>query len=228
MASLCLVAASAMAVAAGSAQAEVGSHWNVNSSSISSTLLPEVETALENNHGVLLTKILGSKVEVLCTATRLENAVLKSEGGALGKFKFSGCVILVGGVVQPACEPRNGLEKGVILTKLLKDLIVLEAGGVAGEAYDLIAPDEGTLLALITTTEECSIGSDIPIIGEFVAKDCNLEHKVEKVIHLFEEGPGTTLWAISKTEEHKATIDGSANAFLEGAHRGLKWSGTPA
>jgi hypothetical protein len=230
MAGLCLAAAlSVMAFAAAAAQAEVGSHWNVNGSAISATLLPVPGATLENNHGQLLSHALGgTPLNILCTAVTFENAVLKAEGGSLGKIKFSGCTINNGKEVLPACEPVTGTEKGVVLTVLLKDLIVLEASGIAGEGYDLLEPEEGTQFVNIATAGECAFGTHIPVIGKFVFKDCNLEGKVEKVTHLTEEGPGTELWVISKTNEHKATIDGSANVFLTGAHEGLKWSGTPA
>jgi hypothetical protein len=244
MAGLCMAAAlSVMAFAAASAQAEVGSHWNVNGSAISATLLPVPEAELTKTsgslHGVLLSKILGSKFEILCTAVHFKEAVLKSEGGSLGKIEFTGCVELVGGVLQPACEPHTGTQKGVIVTKLLKDLIVLVAGGVAGEGYDRLEPEEGSTFTTVESSEECSVGEKVPVIGKFIFQDCGAtsenpaactthEGKVEKVKHFTREGPGTELWVISKTEEHKATIDGGAEVFLTGSHVGLKWSGTPA
>lgn len=216
-----------MAFAAVSTQAEVGSHWNVSGSAISATLLPAPEAEPVTNQ-TLLSKILGSSVEVVCEKMGLENAVLKTEGGSLGKIKFAGCTTKVNGVTQAACTPTTNTEFGVILTKLLKDLIVLEGGGVFGEGYDLIVPEEGSTFVTIEATGECSIGSKIPIFGTMTLKDSNLEGRVEKVTHLVEEGPGTELWVISKTVEHTARIDGIAAVFLIREHAGLKWSGTPA
>jgi len=265
MAGLCLAAAlSVMAFAAASAQAEVGSHWNVNGSAISATLLPVPEATLENNHGQLLARALTRALNILCTAVTFEEAVLKTEGSSLGKVRFSGCLIYSfknEGTekqeveVLPACEPKTTeggeVKKGVILTKLLKDLIILHTteaekkeGKTNPEGYDRLEPEEGTTFVTIESSAECSFGSKIPVIGKFVFKDCSLRVKdkegketgacipqgrEERVTHLVEEGPLTELWVISKTEEHKSTIDGSANVFLTGkAHEGLKWSGTPA
>jgi len=231
---LCMAAAlSLMAFAVASAQAEVGSHWNVNGSSISKELVekgvvPEAE--LENSHGVLLSHALGKELNILCTAVHFEEARLKLEGSSLGKIEFTGCRITTnGGEVLPACEPKTGGKAGVVLTVLLKDLIILHEGP---EGYDRLEPEEGTRFVIIETSASCAFGEKIPIITEagkgFVFKDCNLEGRVEKVTHLTEEGPLTKLWTISKTEEHEAHIDGSANVFLTLEHKGLKWSGTPA
>lgn len=229
---LCLaVAVSVMAFSAGAAQAEKGSHWNINGTAISEALISTGASpggTLENNHSVLLSHVLGKELNELCTALTLEETTLKLEGGGVGKIRFSGCAVNNGKETLPACEPHTGAEKGVVLTALFKELIVLEAGGVAGEAYDQLEPAEGTVFVTQETSAECAFGSKIPTIGKIVLKDCNLEAKVEKVTHLYEQGPGTELWIISKTAEHKATIDGSVNLFLTGVHEGLKWSGTPA
>jgi len=236
MAGLCLVAAlSVMAFAAASAQAEATSHWNVNGKSISDELVEKgvvPEATLENEHGVLLGHALGVELNILCKTIQFEEATLKLEGGSLGRIKFTGCRITTnGGEVLPNCEPKTGTEKGVVLTVKLKDLIVLEAGGIAGQPYDRLEPEEGTRFVVIETVGACAFGEKIPIVTEtgngFVLKDCNNEGKVEKVTHLAEEGPGTKLWVISKTVEHESHIDGSANVFLKGAHEGLKFSGTP-
>jgi len=226
---------SVMAIAVAPAQAEVGSHWNVNGSPISKELVEKgvvPEAKLDNNHGVLVSHALGKELNILCTSMGFSEARLKLEGSSLGKVRFAGCRITTnGGEVLPACEPHTGSEKGVILTVLLKDLIVLEAEGIAGEGYDRLEPEEGTKFVTITTSASCAFGENIPIITEivkgFVAKDSNLEFRVEKLSRLLEEGPATKLWVISKTEEHKALIHGTASVALEGEHF-LKWSATPA
>ncbi len=67
------------------------------------------------------------------------------------------------------------------------------------------------------------------MIGSLTLKDCEnlaLTHLVEHLVEQFT--PLTELWTISKTTEHKATLLGSAWAFLTGEHEGLKWSGDPA
>lgn len=230
-------------LAVASAQAEVGAHWNVNGAAISKTLLPNFETELEGNHLVLLTHILGSPVETLCTAMHFEEGVLKEEGSTLGKVRFSGCIQKVNGTVQSACEPHNGAEKGVILTKLLKGLIVLHtlATGTVDSLYR-IEPEEGSVWVTTETSTECSVGSKISLLGTLYLGDCAKELAVEKVVHLLtaegckestkcgevEESMPTELWYISKTTEHKVTVDGSLNVSLVREHEGLKWSGTPA
>jgi hypothetical protein len=230
VASFCLAVLSVTVVA--SAQAEVGSHWNVNGSAISESLVNKgvvPEAQLEGNHGVLLSHALGKELNILCTAVQAEEAKAKLEGSGLGKIRFSGCRVTTnGGEVLPACEPHNGEEKGVVLTKLLKGLLVLEAGGVAGEVYGRVEPEEGTRFVELATSSSCAFGANIPVIGKFVGKDSQLEGKVEKVTHLGEEGPGTELWILSKTEEHMTHIDGTVNGFLTGEHKGLTGSGTPA
>jgi hypothetical protein len=238
MAGLCMVAAlNVMSFAAASAQAEATSTWNINGTALSNnTLLPKVTATLENNHSVLLGHALGKELNILCTSIAFKEAVLKEKGGSLGKIRFAGCRITTnGGEVLPACEPKNGTEKGVVETALLKDLIVLESSGTAGEPYDRLEPEAGSRFVEIETSASCAFGEKIPIItelatvsggaGGFVLKDCNNEAAVEKVTHLGEEGPGTKLWVISKTVEHESHIDGSINVILSGTHAGLKFSG---
>jgi len=241
-------ALSLMAFAVASAQAEVGSHWNVNGSSISKELVEKgvvPAATLEGSHGVLLSHAIGIELNILCTSVEFEEARLKLEGSSLGKIKFAGCQITTQKKegkpgeqeVLTACEPHTGTSeegKGVVLTNLLKDLIILHEGA---EGYDRLEPEEGTRFVVIATSAACAFGENIPVIGKFVFKDCSsknekgeciTEGRVEKEVHLTVEGPLTELWTISKTEEHKATIDGSANVFLTLEHKGLKWSGTPA
>ena len=209
VAPLCVVATlSAMAFAVAPAQAEVGSQWNVNGHPISKELVEKgvvPEPKLENNHGVLLSHAFGKELNILCTFMEFSEARLKLEGSSLGKARFTGCRITTnGGEVLSACEPHTGAEKGVILTVLLKDLIVLEAEGIAKEGYDRLEPEEGTKFVTITTSASCAFGENIPVITEigkgFVSKDSNLELRAEKFTHLLEEGPGTKLWTMSKTE----------------------------
>jgi hypothetical protein len=229
---LCTMAALVLMAFAASAQAEVGAKWLIEkSNSVVVTAGPTLEPGIgvkevENRTVTLLSKVLGQKFEILCTGMNFENAVLKAEGGSLGKIKFTGCVEIVNGTIQPACEPHTGTEKGVILTKLLKDLIVLHEGP---EGYDRLEPEEGTTLVTVESGEECSVGPKIPIIGKIVFEDCKVEGRILKVDHLIEEfTPLTELWIISKTVEHLAHIDGSVILTLIGEHAGLKWAGDPA
>lgn len=215
------------------AQAEVGAHWNINGTALNNnTLLPALATTL-NGSGSLLARAIAELLRISCTTLTLEEAVLKSEGGALGKAKFSGCAIsskkkeTEEWSTLAACEPKTGTENGVILTRLLKALIVL---GESSLSLLRVEPEEGTTLVIIKTTgTECGFGSSIPIIGKFAAEDGKAEFKMEQVTHLLLEGPSTELWILSKTAEHKATVTGTADVFLTGMeHVNLKWSGTPA
>lgn len=236
---LCAVVLGLMAFSTSAAQAEVGAKWNVNGSAISATLLPAIGATLEGSHGILLSKALGVPLNILCTAIGFVGATLKAEGGALGKIKFTGCKVLKGTEVLASCEPHNGATKGEILTNTLKGLIVLDAG----QPVTLLIEDETKVGAeptfvSIETSEACSFGAKIPVIGEFVLSDCSKkeagvcipEGTVEKKIHLgLELASLTKLFVISLTEEHKATIDGSIEGFLTGAaHEGLNWSAKPA
>ncbi len=113
----------------------------------------------------------------------------------------------------------------MILSKRFHGLIVLNG---SHEELTEIKPDEGETFATIESGAECAIGEKIPVIGKIFFKDCLGQFKTHVVEHLWEFGPGTELWAISKTEEHKLTILGSFWAFLEGVHAGLKWAGEAA
>ena len=223
-----------MAVGTGAAHAEVGSHWNVAGSAIPSGLLPfikikeieELKSAEVGKHLVLLTKVLGSAFHILCTGAELIEFHLLTEGGSLGKIKFSGCKTLLGGAPSPACDPKGG----IIETVLLKGLIVLhklESGVV--DTLNRLEPNAGTTFTTFESSLECSVGSKIPIGGKFFIKDCQNVFATEQTDHLIEEGPLTHLWTISDTPEHASKIHGSVVLALTVApHLGLKWSGTGA
>jgi hypothetical protein len=83
-------------------------------------------------------------------------------------------------------------------------------------------------LATIEMSEECAIGTKVPLIGKFTVKDCEGLSLKNLFEHLIEVGPLTELWTISKTAEHVATLLGSAWAFLYGAHLNKQFSGDPA
>lgn len=242
---LCMLAAlGVMAFASASAQASPGAFWELLNQAgqlvkigvPNDTLLPSLGASLENNHGVLLTKVAGITVEILCTAMTLEEAKLLLEGKLLGKIKFSGCKIKLNGVVSAPCEPHTGAEKGVILTLRLKGLIELHtlAGGEKHHIVKFLDDKEPfpntDHFVTIELSEECAIGERLPVFGTFSAKECNIKEFLTHLVnHLWEEfKPLTELWVISNTAEHKATVDGSALVFLTGEHMGLKWGGTTA
>lgn len=251
---LCAVVLGVMAVSAASAQAKP--EWMVNGANITTnTLLPQVQIkeiellgekteAEKVRHLVLLTTILKIKTEILCTGAELVGAKLAAEGKLTeGKVKFTGCKSILNGVENKECVPKTGGKTGVegtVETELGLGEIVLhilknEKGEEIGkDTLTLIHPSpvEGKVSEKFVTLEmkeACPIGEKVPIIGELFLKDSNGKAEVEEVTHLIAQGPLTALWAISKTEEHVANIDGSAIVALIGTgHLGLKWSGLAA
>jgi hypothetical protein len=223
---LCLMAALGIMAFAASAQAEVGAHWNVNGSPI--TANTSVKAGLENATLSLLTQVGLNAVKILCTALEFEEAVLKVEGGSLGKIKFTGCKTFLNGTLAEKCAPRSsGAAAGTILTNLLKDLIVLHPAVSATEGYDRLEPDEGPDAPFfnILLGATCAIGSELPLYGKYTLKDCNTEGRVEKATHLYEEFvPLTDLRAFTPLTGTKVTIDGSTNVSLTG---GGTFSGIP-
>jgi len=237
-----------MAFGATGAQAEVGAKWLILNKAgelkQGSTLHAAVQLKTDVN-GVLHSEILKIKVLFLCTTIEAFNAKLQEEGiigntvvtnasglkeGRGSDVRFSGCETDLNGVPSAACIPTDPTGgSGVILTKLGHALLKLHEGN------DIIKilPDEGETFATIrtgpATGNECPIGTSVPVIGSLALKDCEnlaLTHLVQHLAEAFT--PLTQLWTISKTEEHKATLLGSAWAFLTGEHEGLKWSGDPA
>ena len=95
---------------------------------------------------------------------------------------------------------------------------------VGGVGETLLKSVSGGALAVVESSEECAVGQKINITGELILKDCKGEIKNELVTHLVEaDNVNSTL----KASGQAATIDGSANVSLSGAHVGLKWSGIP-
>jgi len=217
-----------MGLGAGSAQ---GSQWMVKGANLKEGVLPEVKIKILHKQWIF--RVVGIDVKVLCTVSILIGAHLKiflPTASFLGKLKDTGCTITLttkkeleegkGGKVSAACEPTHLGEKGVIETKEFEGPLTL----VSGEGALVLAPKSGETLAVIETGEECAIGEEIPIIGKFALKDSGglkgLE--TEAKVHTFEEGPGTELWAISKTAEHAAAIQGKSELELAS---GEVWSG---
>jgi hypothetical protein len=197
--------------------------WLVKGKEVTTTLSPLVAAnEIESGGATLLTKIAGLKVEVNCKSTQLTNVKLQSKGAIApeARVNFSECQTKLNEKVNGACEPSNeGIEPGAISSQLLKgSLIWHEGSGLVG-----LEPASGETLAVIETSGGCSIGSKVPVLGKVTLKDVSLSKESET--HLVTAGPLTELWAISKTEEHKATLDGSAIVRLGGAHGGMAWSG---
>jgi hypothetical protein len=224
MLSLCALLVGVMAMSAGAAQAEVGAFWLVSGKKISTELLPTLQIEAENKTITLLTKLSNKNIHILCTAVSLEEAhLLEPNGGFLGKALFTGCIfleLLVGGGTKEVkvCNPKEGK----ILTNKFRGLITLHEG----KGRILLAPFEGTTFASFFLGEECAFGEKLTLGGELVLKDCKDAFLTDQVTHLFEEDKVLTkLWI--NTETNPATIDGSFNAFLAGAHVGLTFAGHP-
>jgi hypothetical protein len=183
----------------------------------------------------LLTKILGSEVKFTCKKGELTGAGLKAEGKLTegAKARFTECKTFIGGKEAKTCEPaNNGTEKGVIATNGLKGelteyedeegLIVLKST-VEEEIEKVKQP----VFAQIKMSEECAIGSKVPVFGSRIdlvdsGGLVSLIHQATS--HRFKESPMTELWVVKKSEEHKATIDGEVEESLTSSE---EWAGLP-
>src|SRR6187399_733876 len=219
---LCAMVFGLMAFSASAAQAEVGAKWLFAEKEPNSGLIPflEAEVGLETDTtAVLHTKIAGVSVLYLCPIIEALNVILKANGsiGEGASIDFLNCVTHLNGVLSKVCEPVGG----VIKTNKGHGLIILHklASGTVDDLLKILPDDvingkgekvKSETFATIEMGEECSIGTKVPVIGSATLKDCEglfLKHLVK---HLIEVGTWgvelTELWAISKTEEHKATI----------------------
>jgi hypothetical protein len=224
--SLCALVAGLAVFGVSAVQAEEGAHWNVSGSSVSATLKPEVVISeVEAENIKLSTKIVGQAVEFSCTGAQFIGAKLETEGKITSgnKTKFTGCMTKINGTVSAACVPVSGGEKGVAVSTALKGELILNKG----EAIILFEPVSGSTFLVLEFGKECSLGGTCPIIGKQTVKDANGQMTTELVTHTVEQGPISELWVVSKTAEHTATVTGRAMLVLAGAHKGLKWSGTP-
>jgi len=232
---LCLLALGLV----GASPAHATMHWNVAGAPLA--VSKSLEAALDET-GVLHTKIGGNAVLFECTSARLVGVSLELVGAVKGgDIKFEGCITKVNGVTNKACEPNDsGTNPGVILTNPIDGLIVLH------ELADKTLADIVLLESLVKETvggvteqvfarmkmgSECPIGTNIPIIGPHITL-IDITNGVadgkeilkELLTHLVEVGPLTEIWALSLTEEHKATILGKAKINLVSDQN---WSGTP-
>jgi hypothetical protein len=184
------------------------------------------EVVLEKDTTLILhTKISGIAVLYTCTTIKAINVKLAAAGTIAkgGKIDFGGCITKLNEAESKVCEPTNaGTEKGLIVTKFVHSALVLNA-----EKEELLetAPDEGETLATIEMSKECAIGTKVPLIGALLLKDCEKAFLIHKEFHLFEASPGTVLFVISKTEEHKATLLGSWFAKVRTGGLFRAWAG---
>jgi hypothetical protein len=206
----------------GTAEASTSPAWKVKGGGVSG-LSPAVQVKTVESSFVIHSEVSSIKVEITCTGASLEKTTLQPEGLVSGesKVKLTGCTTKLNGIKQLSCEPRVGAENGVIVSNELKTSLALSENRWIVQ----VVPKTGETLGTITTSEECLAGKEIAVLGKFTLKDLELEKEEEG--HLFVEGPSTELWLISKTEEHKATVSGSAIFSLTGAHTGLAWGAEP-
>jgi hypothetical protein len=249
---LCAIVLGLMAFGTTAAQAEPLARWLILKSD--GTLLPDSGLAVpveleKETTGILHTKIAGVAVLFECEKIAAVNANLLAHGsvgeklvkekvgekeierGTASKIKFSGCITKLNGTASKPCEPNNsGTEPGVIVTNPGHALIELhEKADKTKVEFVHILPDTGETFATIKTSEECSIGASVPVIGKAYLEDCEGKFLTHLVKHLTQVSTELTeLWTISKTAEHVATILGSAWALLGGEHKGLAWGGDPA
>jgi len=198
--------------------------WKVKGAEVTASLKPLVAVKeIESGDAILLSKVGGAKVEILCTGAQLSGMKLEPKGviSSGSQIKFSGCVTKLNEKISGTCEPSNeGKEPGAIASTSLKGLLISHEGSGVVQ----FEPSTGENLAVVETTKECSIGEKIPVLGKFTLKDASLS--TEAATHLLSSGPLTELWLVSKTEEHKVTIDGSGVARLASTHAEMLWSGT--
>jgi hypothetical protein len=225
LSALCALMTMLMAIGGSTAQAEVGAYWLVSGKKISETLLPTIVMAVENNDLALLFKLSNRNIHILCTAAALEEThVVEPNGGLLGKIKFSGCKFIelnLSGVPSEVkdCNPVGGN----ILSLKFKGLITLHES----QGRITLTSFTGTSLFDIFLGIDCPYGENAIIGGKLVLKDCQNAFLTDQVTHLFEEDKVLTkLWANSET--NPATLDGSFNMSLTGAHAGMTWAGHPA
>jgi hypothetical protein len=241
--SLCAMLFGLMAFGTSGAQAEVGAKWLILTSGgvlkTGAELHAKVNLEIDSPVLILHSEILHIKTLFLCTEVKVDEAKLlkdgtigKEEGVPSGsKVLFAGCTTDLNGSPAAECTPEDPTAGvGRISTQPVHALLVLHelTGGVRDDLIEVI-PDTGlgTTYVVMHLPAACPIGTSVPVIGKLFLKDCEnkaLEHLIK---HLVEEGPLSELFTISKTAEHATKLLGSAWAFLEGEHLGLKWSGDP-
>lgn len=247
--SLCAMALGLLAFGATGAQGEVGAKWLVLNKAGELKTGAELHALVNlktDTEDILHSEILKIKTLFVCLKIELSpNARLQEEGiigntvvtnvttklkeGRGSDITLRECTTKLNGAAAPECTPEDPVSgPGTILTKLGHALLKLHKS-VEG-TFDIVKvlPDEGEGIGTISLPPTCPIGTKVPLIGSVALKDCEnlaLTHLLEHLVEVF--APLTEIWTISKTEEHKVTLLGSAWALLKLEHEGLKWSGDP-
>ena len=205
-----------MAFGASAAQAE--GTWLKNGVAITSSIPIQAEAESEL---IILTKVGLSKVEILCTEFKLVGANLEVVGRGSGKIHVQGCLTKLNGTVTSKCKPHSpSAIEGLIETNAVHWLLRLHTGGI--EVVEVLPTEAGgRFVTLQLGTGECAIGNNIEVTGKIFLKECNNELLVDKVKHLFEEGPLSEL----RFGANAMTIDGSQLWFLSAPNLGSTWAG---
>jgi hypothetical protein len=215
-------------VSAGIAQAETTTSWLVNGSKFTSALNPTLE-AETDTEGVLLTELGGKHVHLKCPTIKLSAHLVEPTAQFTGKADFKKLQILQLKNCRRRtrrtefCEPNAEGVAGLIETNSITGSIVLHEGKGALEVKPTA---EGGLFATVQLGEpgaknECAFGESIKLGGVLFLEDSSFS--TDAVKHLVKELSALTKLTVNGTKT--ATLDGSAWAFLGGAHKGLTWSG---
>ncbi|HEY6549856.1 MAG TPA: hypothetical protein VIY71_01505 [Solirubrobacterales bacterium] len=208
----------------GASSAQAASSWMVAGANLTSGE-KSVKATVVGTGVSLLTKIEKAGVKFSCKKAELIGIALKPEGKLTegGTARFTECKTFINEKESPVCEPNNGgAEKGVIATNKLKGELTFyknEEGVtlVKSTVEEEIEKVKQPVFARIKMSAECSIGTSVPIFGSAIGlvDSGGLPGLLNETgTHKFKEGPLTELWAVSKTEEHKVTIDGELEASL--------------
>jgi hypothetical protein len=208
-----------MAFGAGAARA---ANWMVGANNVTSTLSPEIQIkeieeliALPKGekHLVLLTKIGGTKVNILCTGASLVGVQLET-GGKLtegGKAKITGCETFLNGTLSAVCVPKSfGQANGTVASEEVKG----QLGLFGFKKLIQIQPKTGENFAVLRFGGECPLPESVPIKGTLFIKDCfNIE--TSSLDHLIEvDNAESHIFAISDTAEHKVELHGSVLVMI--------------
>ncbi len=126
-------------------------------------LTAELKGEIENADAALLSKILGIKVRILCTAGTLVGVSLEGAGKLTtgGKVKFTGCKTFLtpSGKAEEenkSCEPKTtGTALGTVETNKGKGQLVLHE---AKTGLTVVEPETGTAFATLEMSATCPIG----------------------------------------------------------------------
>jgi hypothetical protein len=214
--------------------------WMVNGVDVTSTLLPPIQIKEieelkllptdQGRHLVLLTKIAGAEVKILCTGAELVGVKLETEGRLTtgGQAKFTGCETFLNGTLSAACVPKSKEQPaGTVLSEKGKGLMGLfEVHGVNQKLTE-IKPEAGENFAVLKFSGECSLPESVPVKGSLFIKDCLGALETESLDHLIEvDNLASHIYVISLTVEHEVELHGSVIVAIKGEPDNDKpWSG---